>query len=89
MIVQRIANASRVLGQSQGYIGLPLRDDTLETAAGRVECMISSWQPTPAELKALNEGGSVYLTVLGSAHPPVMLTTIDPGNNAPKEPTNG
>lgn len=27
MIIARIANATRVLGQSQGYIGLPVKDE--------------------------------------------------------------
>jgi hypothetical protein len=37
--------------------------------------MTSVWEPTLAELKQLNEGGAVRLTILGSVHPPVMMAT--------------
>lgn len=37
-------------------------------------CLVTRWEPTPDELKMLNEGGSVELWVWGTrSHPPVML----------------
>jgi hypothetical protein len=35
--------------------------------------MISAWEPTPAELAALNSGAKVYLSIWGVGHPPVAL----------------
>lgn len=37
------------------------------------ETKASAWQPTPAELKVLNDGGSVVLHIFSSGHPPVSL----------------
>lgn len=37
----------------------------------------SAWEPTPAELAALNAGGSVILNVVGG-QPPVMITVEPP-----------
>ena len=42
MLIARIPNATRVLGKSQGYLGLPIRDDlraeyeSLRGAGGRI-----------------------------------------------------
>lgn len=36
--------------------------------------MISAWQPTPAELKRLNEGKPIFLHIQGVAHPVVSLS---------------
>lgn len=41
-------------------------------------CMTSAWEPTPAELAALNAGGKVYLRVVGTEHPPVMVYALGP-----------
>ena len=70
MMINAIEGATRRICKSQGYLGLPLRDVVLNGDPA----MISSWQPTPAELALLAGGASIYLTVLGSGHPPVLLT---------------
>lgn len=83
MIAARIAGCTRVPGAPAGWTpetsgpccGLPIRDEM----AGDVPCMISCWEPTPAELAALNAGGKVYLRVVGTGHPPVMLYALGPG----------
>jgi len=69
MIVCMIEGATRILGKSQGYIGLPVRDQD----ADGVHTMTTSWEPTPEELAALQAGAKIELTVLGTAHPPVIL----------------
>lgn len=69
MMINAIEGATRRIGKSQGYKGLPLRDQVGEFGP----MMVTSWQPTPAELAALVNGAPVYLYVLGQAHPPVML----------------
>ena len=69
MMINAIAGATRRIGKSQGYLGLPLRDED----GPHGPQMVSSWQPTPAEAVAIAKGAPIYLTVLGTGHPPVML----------------
>lgn len=38
----------------------------------------SFWRPEPEELQALNEGGVVLLSIIGSTMPPVMLQVTEP-----------
>lgn len=72
MLPLRITNLTRVLAESQDeYYALAIRDEIVDG----INHMTSVWEPTPAELRMLNEGGAVRLTILGLAHPPVMLTT--------------
>ena len=75
MLIARIPNATRTIGKSQGYLGLPLRDEVRNTTVDGPEtrCMVTAWEPTPDELERLNAGASVHLIVLGTVHPPVML----------------
>jgi hypothetical protein len=71
MISLRIANATRVLAESQDeYNSLAIYDEVVDGA----NQMTSLWEPTPAELKMLMAGGSVRLSILGTIHPPVALT---------------
>jgi hypothetical protein len=80
MIIKRIEGATRVLGKSQGYLGLPLRDETISTTVDgpATPCMVTAWEPTPDELARLNDGASVLLYVIGKAHPPVMVEVGPP-----------
>lgn len=70
VLINRIEGCTRVLGKEQGYLGLPIRDMIIEEQP----IMFSSWTPTPAELARLNAGASIYLSILGTQHPPVMLS---------------
>jgi len=36
-------------------------------------CIVSHWKPSPEELKLLNEGKPVQLTIVGRSMPPVSL----------------
>lgn len=76
-----IEGATRLLGENQDeFHGLPIRDK-IETFAygdgsGRkfsANGMTSQWKPSPEELTCLLNGGSVYLRILGTEHPGVML----------------
>lgn len=40
--------------------------------------VMSFWKPHPAELAALNEGGSIGLVVMGTTHPPVAVVGCHP-----------
>lgn len=75
MQIGRIKGCTRVLGKSQGYLGLPLRDVHLhDTVNGPgTPAMQSVWEPTPDEIAAIMAGAPIMLTVLGTAHPPVMV----------------
>lgn len=70
MIINSIEGCTRRIGKSQGYLCLPLRDEVIDGTP----TMTSSWQPTPAELKAILAGAPIYVTLLGQAHPPIMLS---------------
>lgn len=81
MIVARIEGCTRALGAPAGWtpetsgecLGLPIRDQM----NGDVPCMVSAWEPTPAEIAAIVAGAKIYLSVVGTAHPPVMLYVGD------------
>ena len=75
MIIGHIQGCTRVLGKSQGYLGLPLRDVTIhDTVNGPgTLAMETAWLPTPDELARLVAGAPVILRVLGTGHPPVMV----------------
>jgi hypothetical protein len=51
---------------------LPIRDEL----SGDMPAMVSCWEPTPAELAVLNNGGKVYLRIVGQGHPPVMIYAL-------------
>lgn len=80
MLIGHIEGATRVIGKSQGYLGLPLRDVKLDCAVNGADtpAMETAWTPTPAELEALNAGASVVLRILGTTHPPVMVYVGNP-----------
>lgn len=84
MIIGRISGATRVLGKSQGYLGLPVRDETIEEArlGPGIHSMVTAWIPNPDELQRLINGAAVHVRILGSVHPPIM---VDVG----PEPTEG
>jgi hypothetical protein len=68
----RISNSTRILAETQDeYYALAIRDEVVDG----VNQMTSVWEPTPRELADLANGGAVRLTILGTGHPPVMLTT--------------
>lgn len=83
MIIGRIDGCTRVLGKSQGYLGLPLRDIIVNCSVGgpNTAAMETAWFPTPDELAAINAGAPIILRIIGNGHPPVMLYTGDtPGD---------
>ena len=71
----RIQGATRVLGKSQGFIGLPIRDGIAKSVLDQpdVPYMTSAWLPTPKELDALNKGAAVHVRIVGTQHPPIAV----------------
>lgn len=72
---QRIEGATRVVGESQGYIGLPLRDETFDCPVNGpgTPQMVTAWEVMPDELERLREGASVILSILGTTPPPLLM----------------
>jgi hypothetical protein len=75
MQIGRPIGTTRVLGKSQGYAGLPLRDETINCSVSGpgTPSMVTAWHPTPKELEALNAGAPVHVRILGTSHPPIMV----------------
>ncbi|MEO0485284.1 MAG: hypothetical protein AAF092_05175 [Pseudomonadota bacterium] len=75
MEIASIAGATRVIGEGQGYLGLPILDAKIDCAVNGPDTptMTTAWRPSAEELKALANGAPIYVTLLGRAHPPIML----------------
>lgn len=79
MEIGRVKGCTRVLGKSQGYYGLPVRDELVNSTVTGPETpvMTTAWFPTPDELAAINAGAPIHLRIVGTAHPPVMMGVGD------------
>lgn len=75
MQIGRISGATRVLGKSQGYYGLPVRDELIVEAVNGegTPCMTTAWLPDPAELERIAAGAAIHVRLIGTAHPPIMV----------------
>jgi hypothetical protein len=76
VLIGRIEGATRVLGKSQGYLGLPIKDELVnESVNGVSPSMVTAWIPTPREIEAIIAGSPVYVRIMGTQHPPMMVET--------------
>lgn len=80
MIIKRIAGATRVFGAPLDWNGkdmdcgaLPVRE--VSTPEGVF--LVSAWEPTPEELRAIARGETIKLWIRGPGHPVVALTVGD------------
>lgn len=75
MQIGHIEGTTRVIGKSQGYLGLPIRDVAINCSVNGEDtpAMVTAWHPTPDELEALMNGAPVYVQLLGKSHPPIMV----------------
>jgi hypothetical protein len=75
MLIGHIEGATRIIGKSQGYLGLPVRDVTLNCSVNgdATPAMVTAWHPTPDELAALMAGAAIHVQILGQSHPPIMV----------------
>jgi len=53
---------------------------------GKHPVLVSAWMPTFADLQILSEGKPIYLTIVGTAMPPVALSTESPFSDDNKTP---
>lgn len=75
MQIGHIEGSTRTIGKSQGYLGLPIRDELIECkVSGNTKCMVSAWFPTPKELEDLRNGAAIHIRILGDSHPPIMVS---------------
>lgn len=76
MIPARISGATHYLGAPKGW--QPDEDGNCCHLAVRVDGNVwqSAWEPTPAEIAAINAGAKIVLSVVGG-QPPVMLYVED------------
>lgn len=82
MMIKCIDGFTRALGAPSDWDGqdtrcgvLPIRD----VAHPEGNFMVSAWEPTPAEIEALQRGETLKLWVRGSGHPVVAITVGDVG----------
>ena len=70
-----IEGATRTIGESQGYIGLPLRDELRHCAVNgeNTPVMVSQWTLTDDERELIHRGADIHLSIVGTSHPPVLL----------------
>lgn len=78
MMIGHVKGATRKIGESQGYQGLPIRDAVeFDSAQGfNVRVMQTLWLLSEEDKKRIVEGGAILLTILGSAHPPLRMETV-------------
>lgn len=79
MMIGRVEGCTRVLGKSQGYLGLPIRDELIHERVNGpgTPAMVTAWEPTPDEIARIVAGAPIHLRILGTAHPPVMIEVGD------------
>ena len=78
MQIGMIENHTRICGKSQGYAGLPIRDEILSVDFGPngiqpVNQMVTAWLPTPDELIRLQDGAAIHVKIWGTTPAPMML----------------
>lgn len=75
MMPWHIEGATRTIGESQGYIGLPLRDELRNCTVNgeNTPVMVSQWTLTDDERELIHNGADIHLSVVGTFHPPVLL----------------
>lgn len=69
-----------IIGKDQGYLGLAVHYGIVidPTSGAQTTEMRTAWQPTQKELKALNAGASIIVSLINlDKHPPIMLSVSD------------
>lgn len=64
MIISMIEGHTRICGKSQGYLGLPVRDEPAEVMGNPCTIMHTAWEPTPEELEKLNKGAKIIISIV-------------------------
>jgi hypothetical protein len=75
MLIAVIEGANRICGKQQGFLGLPVRDETRKcnVTGGQVPTMTTAWVPTEQELQDLNNGAAIHVSIDGQVPSPMLL----------------
>lgn len=70
-----LEGTTRMCGVDQGYIGLPVRDETIvdELLGGTINVMHTAWKPSPEEIAAIVAGSCVIVSMLGNNPQPLQV----------------
>lgn len=68
----KTAYTTRTVGEAQGYLPLHIMD----AAENGNNHMVTFWKPTAEELKFLNDGHFINLTIPGIMHPPIAVEVL-------------
>lgn len=72
MMISQIEGANRTCGKSQGYLGLPVRDETIIEKDGTItNIMHTAWEPTPEEIEKINNGAKIIVSLIGLNPQPI------------------
>lgn len=74
MQIGMIEGHTRICGKSQGYAGLPVRDEMVVcTVNGPTPAMTTAWLPTPDQIARIVAGAPVLVQILGTVPPPMLV----------------
>lgn len=75
MIITMIDGATRICGKSQGYLGLPVRDETIVDKTNGETCnmMHTAWEPTPEEIQKIAAGRPIIVSFIGVSPMPMQV----------------
>lgn len=70
-----IEGHTRVVGKSQGYVPLAIRDEkVMDVTTGReVNQMTTAWELTEREIFALKAGRPLLVSIFGNGWPPILI----------------
>lgn len=73
MLTKMIKGHTRVVGKTQGYFGLAIRDELINCSVNgpNTPRMVTSWELLPTELEAVNQGANIEIGILGTTPPPM------------------
>lgn len=64
MLISHIEGANRVCGKSQGYLGLPVRDEPTDIGGAPCTIMHTAWEPTPEEIEKIKNGAKIIVSLI-------------------------
>lgn len=74
MIIAMIEGHTRICGKSQGFLGLPVRDENVDGT----NIMHTAWEPTPEEIERIVAGGKVIVSLIGLNPQPLLVMAAKP-----------
>lgn len=80
MIVKRISGYDVILGEAQGYQGLPVRATNIfdPVAQVTVQLLTSQWSFTKEEREQIAAGEDIFVQLQAYVHPPIIVCVGDP-----------